>query len=293
MPDYKRQHYLPTAYLKYFSADQDRCSRDSLVWRVDKKTQRCVPILSQCFGDYLYSKESPVEAEKSFHRSEVKYTKCIDKIRSGIEPNAKNWGDLVLAMFDLHLRNGIHKNETGKEGIYAYNQRSHIFLSQILLMSNKAEITQSEIATHIESYWHVKIVQAPPKHQFVTSDHPSMWTTLRKTTADSRPSLDLITLPISPTHTAVAFDKRVLDVIGTQATVRDEGTLNVGQVSNAENCIYLSQQLQEESLERIRSHFAQKSDSECKTDENGWALILQHLPCENYFSFMRLKPPLL
>src|SRR5277367_5694359 len=122
MPAYKKQHYLPSAYLKYFSVDQRICNRKSSVWRFDGKIQRCVPIESQCFSDYLYSKKEAAEIESKFQSRENNYCQIVDKIRANKEPTGHNFGDLFLSMFDFYLRNAIHKNRTGKEGIDAYDQ---------------------------------------------------------------------------------------------------------------------------------------------------------------------------
>lgn len=291
MPAYKKQHYLPSAYLKYFSVDQENCNRKSSVWRFDGKVQRCVPVESQCFADYLYSKEKAAETENKFQNRENSYCQIVDKIRCVQQPTEINYGDLFLSMFDFHLRNAIHKNRTGKEGIEAYDHRIQMTFSQILLGRNDGEMLKAEIIKHIQSYWRVVIIYIALDGQFVTSDNPSMWTTLSKSSDALKPELHMITLPLTPKHTAVAFDRRFLEMDSKPASLSDVVTLNIGQIENAERCVYMSSRLEDGDIAVAKKRFGLKPASPCEVDNVGWRLVLQSLPKEHYFSFMRLPPP--
>lgn len=142
MPAYKRQHYLPVAYLKYFSIDQSACDRDSWVWRFDGRQQKRVPVESQCSSDYHYSKQDPQTAESIFSKLESRYCAALDKIRAGREPSELECGNLLICMFDFFIRNAVHQNHTGKEGIEAYQIRSRIFWNEIFLRKT-AEFTKN------------------------------------------------------------------------------------------------------------------------------------------------------
>src|ERR1700692_3981915 len=142
MATHKRQHFLPTAYLKYFSSDQNACARDSWIWRLDGEAQRHVPIISQCFEKYHYSKKDPVQTEKMFQEGEAAYCECLDLIRAGKTLSGTKCGTLLVLMFDLFIRNAIHKNRTEEEGIGAYRIRSRSFLQEILLGQKGKEVTQ-------------------------------------------------------------------------------------------------------------------------------------------------------
>ena len=292
MANYKKQHYLPSAYLKYFSTDQTTCNRDSQVWRFDGKDQRCVPVASQCVGDYMYSKTRAAETEQMFQISENAYCQCVDKIRKSQRPVGRHRGDLLLAMFDLYLRNAVHKNSTGKEGIDAYGRRVDIFISQILLDRTEDEITKSDIKNHLERFWRIEIISAPPAQYFVTSDNPSVWISLRELRNKSKPALDLITLPLTPKYTAVAFDRRTLEVIRKQATPQDGASLNIGQIQNAERCIYTSRPLGDKPIQVMKRYLDGKPAQSCEVDGHAWRLVLQHLPPAHHFSFMKLRSPL-
>lgn len=293
MPEYKKQHYLPSAYLKYFSTDQSICNRHSKVWRLDGKAFRCVPVETQCCADYHYSKEKAAETEKQFQINEKAYCDCVDKIRGKVSPSGRNLGDLLLAMFDFYLRNAIHKNRTGLEGIEAYNRRAMTFLGQILLSNTENEITMESIKNELVRNWRLEIISAPPGYQFLTSDHPAIWTTVRHYIEEIGTQLHLVTLPITPKLTAIGFDRRIVTAFGGQASSNDVLLLNHGQAHQAVECIYMALQLPDKQLAALRKHMEQRSPLPCETGTNSWKLALQYLPPANHFSFLRMQPPLL
>jgi hypothetical protein len=290
MPAYKDQHWLPSAYLKYFSLDQQDCTRKSLTWRLDGKTERCVPVESQCSADYFYSKVKAAETEQMFQINENAYCDCVDRIRTQRELVDRNLGDLLLAMFDFHLRNAAHKNQIGKEGIEAYSRRVDIFIGQILLGREDEAITKLDIKSHLENYWRIRIISAPSGHQFVTSDHPAVWRTLGQVSIDLKTKLHLIALPIGPKSVAIGFDKRVADIVSYDATSKDVGILNASQIENSEKCLYMSHLLPPEQMAFFQECFSKKPASQSEIIEEGWKFPWYTLRPDRYFSFMRLRP---
>jgi hypothetical protein len=75
---------------------------------------------------------------------------------------------------------------------------------------------------------------------------------------------------LTPKHTAVAFNRRVLQVVGSQVTSDDEKTFNIGQIENAERCIYTSNSLADEQMAIIKNHFARKTGSPSEVRETAW-----------------------
>lgn len=293
MPAFKDQHWLPTAYLKYFSSDQENCSGKSLVWRVDGKTQRSVPIRSQCSADYHFSKEKAAEAEKMFQINEKCYCDCVDRIRAKQDLEGRNVGDLLLAIFDFYLRNAAHKNRIQKQEIEAYSRRVGIFIGQILLGREDESITTQNVKAHLEGYWRIRIISAPANHQFATSDHPSVWRTLGQISAGLKTKLHLIALPIDPKSIAIGFDNRVVEIVGYDATSKDVGILNTAQIENSDKCIFLSKLLPPEQMTFVQNCFNNKPASQSEIVDEGWLFPWHLLRPERYFSFMRLRPPLM
>lgn len=272
VPAYKRQHYLPAAYLKYFSIDQNAPTRDSLVWRFDGKSHHRVPVASQCSADYFYSKEKATETERMFQINEKAYCDCVDRIRIGKDLEGRNRGDLLLCMFDFHLRNAVHKNRTGKEGIEAYGRRATIFIGQILLDKAEEEIAKSEIIEHLEKHWRIEIIAATDPLQFLTCDHPSVWGTLRPAINGVKTELHFVALPITPRHTAIGFDQRVLRILNQPLTAKDLGGLNTGQMQNAEQSVYMSKLLPADQIAMVQKHLLLKTGSQCEINDNSWNL---------------------
>lgn len=289
MPAYKRQHFLPAAYLKYFSTDQKNCNRESKVWRCDGKTARCVSVISQCFGDYFYSRDNAAEVEANFQISENLYCGCVDKIKANRPLTENEYGSLLIVMVDFHLRNAIHENQTGKEEIEAYRLRSRLFTQQILLGRTDDLITKQDIIAHVEKYWSMQILTVQPGNQIFTSDNPSVWHTFRK----NKPGVHLITLPLTPFHVAVAFDRRVLQVEDDILTAEDQQTLNAGQIENASQAIYASKEFSANEILLLDELFKQKSEAGCSVNEQTWSLSIKMVLPEFKLSFVHLNPPLM
>lgn len=286
MPPFKNQHYLPVAYLSNFAAVPATRGRNSFIWRIDRSTQRLVPVSTQCAEDYFYSKLAPFEAEKMFHDIETIYCQCIEKIKTGRQLSGKDAGRLLLAMFDFHLRNAVHQNSTVHEGIEAYKIRVNIFLQKILLESD-TPVSESDAIEHISRHWELRILKAPGQSVFLTSDNPSVWTCLKKS------GLHVVSLPLTPTHIAIGFDRRILQIVSNNISSNDECTLNAGQVANSIQCVYASGHLSDEHVNAIKHHFNQKPNTTCEVTSDGWKMRLQGITPEHYFSFIRIIPPLM
>src|SRR6266508_4500792 len=114
---YVRQHFLPTIYLREFSADQSRISRTSNVWRCDCIRNVLVSVETQCYGKYFYSAERPAEAERTFHGMEGLYAQCIEAIKRGCKPSTEEFFGVILMVFDIFLRNAAYENETGEDNL--------------------------------------------------------------------------------------------------------------------------------------------------------------------------------
>ena len=289
MPPYKRQHFLPAAYLKYFSTDQNSCNRESKVWRCDGKTARCVSVVSQCFGDYFYSRDNAAGVEANFQISEKLYCGCVDKIKANRPLTENEYGSLLIVMIDFHLRNAIHENQTGKEEIEAYRLRSRLFTQQILLGRTDDLITKQDMIAHVEKYWSMQILTVQSGNQVFTSDNPSVWHTFRK----NKPGVHLITLPLTPFHVAVAFDRRVLQVEDGILTAEDQQTLNAGQIENAAQAVYASIEFPTDNMTLFGELFMQKSKAGCFVNRQTWSLSMKFVLPGFMFSFVKMNPPLM
>lgn len=292
MPPYKKQHYLPAAYFKYFSDDQLSCSRKSNVWRYDGKSARRVIVESQGFDDYFYSKESPAETEKLFKGREDSYCRFLDTLRAGQEPSEIEYGDLFLSMADLNLRNAIHKNLTGKEGVDAYNHRLEIFFAKLLLGDTHENTPPNKqtIIQHLINFWRIEVIPAPPSHEFATSDNPSVFATSGRPSSNGRLPLESIFLPLDPHHLAFAFDRRSISARKQQATFADVWWFNHVQIHNSEDCVYKASPFSEQELAVVQEPFSNKSTPVCEVTNDGWRSYFLRIPTEFPLSFAAFSP---
>jgi hypothetical protein len=298
VPEYKKQHYLPSAYLKYFSVDQSACNRKSKIWRFDGKDARLVPVETQCFGDYFYSKKDPAGAEKTFHALEAAYCRFVDEIKAGREPSRISYGDLFLNMTDFHLRNSAHKNRSSDEGLEAYNVRRNLFFVSLLLCAvtdNSAVNEESfvkSILKHLFDFWRLEIIPAPQPAQFATSDNPSVLATCQTSSSNKAPPVEMIILPLDPRHIAIAFDRRSVAVQNKEATFQDVERLNRLQAQHAENCVYKASPFNVSDSNTLKSIFTVRTKPVCEVTNDGWRSYLIPI-LHSHFSFMALRPPLM
>ena len=291
MAEYKKQHYLPASYLSNFSDDPAKRDRKSFVWRFDGEKQIQVPVESQCYENFFYSKDNPKATEKSFHPRETAYCRITEELKKTGNIAVKSMGDLFLYMFDLNLRNANHKNKTEKDGFYAYQQRLNIFLTQMLLKIEPTKLNVEVVKSHITKNWRMEIVQAADDCGFVTSDNPSVFMTCTSKNPKPHRAVEVIMLPLDPQHLALAFDRRFVGIdIKPKATQLDMKTLNLNQIQNAERCIFSDHKLDESELELCKLHFSHRKKSPGYVDEKGWRLSTTYLIPDFHFKFMKLKP---
>ncbi len=286
---YRKQHFLPAAYLRYFSDDQKSCTRDSRFWSFDGEKMGRVSVESQCFENYYYSKTRAKEVEDSFRRKEILYCERADTVRKEGKIPAEYRTGFILLMVDFALRNGIHKNKTGREGISAYHDRLSMFFEVLLLEKQGQRITNPEILLHIDTYWRLEIISAPAASQFATSDNPAVFCSFEEPTGEWTP-IQVILLPIDPYHVAFAFDSRFLSVPNNFANFQDLIVMNHLQFANAARAVYVASAFSEGDLVELRQLFTTKRNSICEVTNEGWRTVKQCIPPQHNFSFVSLLP---
>lgn len=252
MASHKRQHYVPASYLAYFAIDQSNCNRKSFLWRVDKKAATPVTAESQCALPFHYSELNARFAEEHFQRFEGTYCASVDAIHRGKVLPPEMYGNLLLSMLVLHLRNAAHVNCSGLEGFVAYQQRWALTLAGLLLGDPTIPLTQTLISDHVSRHWQLQILETPSDSLLLTSDNPSIWITFHP----ESDLLDAIILPLTPRFLAVAFDKRRIFFRNLPLTSQTVSHLNGQQLSNSIAAIYSSQPLAPEAQMNVHSHYS-------------------------------------
>jgi hypothetical protein len=173
MPPYKRQHWLPAVYLKNFSRNPE-LGRRAFVWRYDGKTMIEVAVESQCGANFFYSKEQAETAEKRFWQSETAYENCVKLIREKKPSSTVDYFSLIFTIFDFHARNAIYANNTGKEGLYAYELRMGLLIREMLLGRQEGDLDDVEVFQHLHKYWRVRVLAPSAGSGLMTSDNPAL-----------------------------------------------------------------------------------------------------------------------
>lgn len=253
--EYRKQHYLPVAYLKFFSDDPDK-GRNANIFRYDGKKSSLVPIETQCYGKFFYSALKRSIVEEYFGIREKGYSRIVTKIIKNKDLTEGEYYFFILTIFDIHMRN-IAYNCKGFHGRFkAYLQFRELFVERVIvelflhLQTNPAEVTLNAL----KKKWKLCFIQACSGDCFKTSDHPSLWFEL----GGYKPVL--VILPITPTIIGVGYDIREIAVVSNSATLNDIGVLNLYQCRQSYNTLYSSVELTEQQQTVAKLFFRYRSN---------------------------------
>ena len=281
MPPYKRQHYLPCVYLKNFSADGSRATRISKVWRVDCSRAVSVTVESQCASNYLFSSQNPEKSEEDFGQMENAYGRAMKKIWAGGDPTVFEYFSLILATCDLYARNIVHENQTGREGIHAYELRTTTLINRLILGHfGDDALPLDQIKARVMESWGVRLFRTPGG-QIATSDHPALCFNWGKTEC-----IDFILLPLTPTVCAAVFDKRTTRTTGSTLTPRDGTFLFDALATHCNSCLYTCEEPEKGVIAAFETAWQRRKPPRTTTDHEKWALELT-TPRADSFSFIR------
>jgi hypothetical protein len=284
MPEYKRQHFLPVAYLKNFSSLDAQCARQSKLWRIDQTQCLHVPVSSQCFGKYLFSKADPKKSEESFQKIEKGYAAAMIKVWNDQCPTAYEYFTLMLAAFDFLTRNITHENCTSQEGIYAYKQRMTSFLNRVVFKNISSNtLTLDEMHERLKENWKVRLFRSPDGLSIITSDNPVMHFQLDKNNEAS----DCILFPLTPSICAAIFDKQHICACGNVLQESDLVHIIKLLASQCNECLYASKQPNETELATLQCLIRDRSKPISVTDSEKWEFDTPVMPRPDIFSFIR------
>jgi len=225
-----------------------------------------------------------------FSQAEGFYAGCAKRIKLGEQPaNIREFFGLILMMFDLKLRNAAQVNLTGRDNFHAYLMRTQAFKKGILLGWEDRDPTDDDVVDHLIKWWRVRVLAPEAGTEFLTSDNPSVWIASKS----PRPKLELVLLPITAVHLAVAFDKRRIKLINGQTTADDQTGMIQMQCRSSLRSVYSSEQLLPNEEALVSKHMKNGKDHLGVTNDSGWEADLQALDDDRGFSFIGEAPPLL
>jgi len=103
----------------------------------------------------------------------------------------------------------------------------------------------------------------------------------------------MISLPLTPRHIAVAYDRRVMEIIRSEIANNDVVTLNCGQIQNAMRSIYASFPPGADDVAFINDIWNKITRRGGETENTRMRLQLQFLLPTHRFAFAKMSPPLL
>ena len=279
---YRKQHYLPYVYLKEFSENPTAARRRSYIWRLGEPSNTRTKTERQCVESHFYSKLHAKHAEDLFHHYEEIYAHIKGLLRDQVAP--KTLGEyfgLMFSIISLHLRNPSYQNRTHAETIEAYLNLEPQFLHRLLRFEEGATMTHDSMVEKLKERWRVSVVRTESDVTLVTSDNPAHVYVLRR----NEPPV-MMTLPITPTTCAVAFDEKSLHVRHI-ISASDAGYLNASQAFYCQKAVYSHEETQGDIRAFLVKYMSKRQQASGFIARNGWAPNTLKLGTQ--FEFVRLR----
>lgn len=227
----KKPHYVPSAYLQFWSETGNSNGRNSVIYVTDKNGCRKQKSGNAAIVKKNYSDTDPDEAEKYFQEFEIDWAKLIKQFLAGEGPNTEILSGLLLLQSGYYLlRNRNFKNKSDKERIEIYKHSINAFLRVVLMNNKTCESKEKYFKTLMEN-WVCHLLPCKGE-KFVTSDNPIL------TLNFDGHSPAIIYLPINPNWAVIALKKDVLKLNKSKITTEDIKYLNSYMSINCNREIY-------------------------------------------------------
>jgi hypothetical protein len=261
---YKRQHYVPRFYLKFFSTDGDKLINIGLIKQ--RKIVSSVEYSSQCYEEYFYGKDlkleknvfSPVDAEGSRVLTKIMKEQAppkegsaewqhlylyvhlqIIRTKASYDEAAARTLELETLLFKEYLKSKGHPDADPKLEI-----RNHPSEGMKMILSACADGVKNILDLKC------KLLVNDTANELVTSDNPvALINPLFQdryegsSTGLAQRGIQII-FPISPKHALIFYDNSVYQMGEKKRqtlyvrSTRDINWLNQLQHLNASECIY-------------------------------------------------------
>lgn len=304
MADYKRQHYVPRFYLKYFSNHNDKKS----IGIYNLKSSKYIPngsLKEQAYIDYFYGKDGHIESIlKEMEDLTAKiFPKIIDNI-SCPSFGSENYAILLTFIIFLAARTKFAADAADDfldktiKTIYKRDPRVKDFLKEVVIKYNNAPAFVLSVTSQILPIafdLHIILLQNNTNTKFITSDNPVVKYNQfleHRNTVGSNVGLSTkglqIFFPLTPDFCILFYDITVYKIGNRKQTViivsdtNDIDQLNKLQIINAYNNVFFNEQITKEYIEKLISqskHYFRKETSRIKEiplyqDSNGGLALL-------------------
>lgn len=228
----KKPHYVPAAYLQFWSIDGKPSGRDSTIYVTDENGCNQRKCSKTAIEKWLYSKEAPNEAEEYFGELEGDWAKLISEFNEGTSPKAHLLASLLLLQSSYFLlRNRKFENKsTTKERIDIYKSAIEGYWREVLMDGELAK-SLPECGKKMLDTWECHLL--PNKNEpFITSDNPTLTLNFK----ENHPGI--IFFPMLPNWALIAFKKDSVKLTKQQVTEQDVSYLNSYTAMNSNREVY-------------------------------------------------------
>jgi len=250
-----KQHYVPCVYLKQFSTAGPSAVRESSIWRLSQHMHKLVPVRDQCYERNCYSATESDKIESLFGNFEGRYGVMAQRIWKG-DPNQsiEEYFGLMFFIVSLHLRNCAYEvdPELGCRGD-AYYLLEQQFVHHYLMDAPDCVTTPEQQLARLKDSWRVSVCTSASENRLITSDNPALWFS-----ACGSGNVDFMILPVTSNSCAIAYNRKVVRVVGDFLVPADVKVLNIAQVMSCQKALYsdapFSEDDQRESAEFWSRH---------------------------------------
>ncbi|MCB1103412.1 MAG: DUF4238 domain-containing protein [Opitutaceae bacterium] len=285
MASYKKQHYLPAAYLRNFSVDGERSNRNSKLWRFDARIRKLVSVESQGFADYHYSVASADQVEADFRIGEDFYADCYaDFWKRNAPSSARKGFGLLLMMLDLHIRN-IAYAKAVRNNHDDYLAMSATVKYKILWGRQETPPDDEAIANEAFRNWRVGFVRCDSSHVFLTSDNPSLLVKIGR----SRAFVNVVLMPVTPHTYAVGYDSREFELNPSTLSESDEIVLTRLQIRNCLQCVYACESIRDDEWDGLKKLLAERPPKRLVEGKGLWGADIFQMPAKGALGLVRAR----
>lgn len=247
----KKPHFVPAAYLQFWSVDSSFKGRESEIFVTDNNGCKKRKAKNTAVEKWLYTKDSPNEAEEYFQEFENDWAKLVRQFISGDAPKGHILAPMLLLQSSYFLlRNRGFENKTSKERIEIYKSAIEGFWNEVL-MQGEIPKTPPECARAMMEKWECHLL--PNKTEvFITSDNPTLTLNFK----DEFPGI--IYLPITPNWALIALRKGIVKLSNDKITEQDVSHLNSYMVINSNREVYSNKEFGEDEIKSFAKWIAER-----------------------------------
>lgn len=249
---YKRQHFLPLAYLGQFGCPPELEPRKRRIWRVSEKHSGEVPIGTQCQKDNFYSKERAILSEGYFGKIETIYGSLVARLRRGESLSQEALFNFFLCSVDFYARGCKFRVKDEQEEFEFYKKRIEIFKRK--LMEAGEDPTEAGTRDRILEKWEFAMIPFP-EEAVLTSDSPAVWFSH----SGFGDLLRGVLMPVTPKSCFVGVHRDSYMIKAQAGSGEDAQVVSTNEIANCVDAVFFSDPLSVTEIGIIRSLLAKRT----------------------------------